>query len=85
MKNGLKVTVPFGKGWVFECYGIYTEFLRTAPVSSYVTAGLELGRHFVWNVEGKDVDLGYLSFGLYTEQGNRYSSGHFRVGSAWRF
>lgn len=85
MKNGLKLTVPFGMGWVFECYGIYTEFLRTAPVSSYVTAGLELGRHFVWNVEGKDVDLGYLSFGLYTEQGNRYSSGHFRVGSAWRF
>jgi autotransporter-associated beta strand protein len=85
LKNGLKITVPFGKGWVVECYGIYTEFLRTAPVSSYVTAGLELGRHFVWNVEGKDVDLGYLSLGLYTEQGNRYSAGHFRVGSAWRF
>jgi fibronectin-binding autotransporter adhesin len=85
LKNGLKVTVPFGKGWVVECYGIYTEFLRTAPVSSYVTAGFELGRHFVWNVEGKDVDLGYLSLGLYTEQGNRYSSGHVRVGSAWRF
>ncbi len=85
LKNGLKVTIPFGKGWVVELYGIYTEFLRTAPVSSYVTAGFELGRHFVWNVEGKDVDLGYLSLGLYTEQGNRYSAGHFRVGSAWRF
>ncbi len=85
LKNGLKLTVPFGKGWIVQCYGIYTEFLRTAAVSSYVTVGFELGRHFVWNVEGKDVDLGYLSFGLYTEQGNRYSSGHFRVGSAWRF
>ena len=85
MKNGLKMAIPFGKGWVIECYGIYTQFFQSAPVGSYVTLGAELGHHFTWNVEGQNLDLGYLSFGLYTEQGNHYSSGHIRVGSAWRF
>ncbi len=85
MKNGLKVAVPFGNGWVIECYCIYTQFFQSAPVSSYVTAGAEIGHHFTWNVEGRQLDLGYLSFGLYTEEGNHYSSGHFRVGSAWKF
>ncbi len=85
MKNGLKMDIPFGKGWIIECYGIYTQFFQSAPVSSYLTVGGELGHHFTWNVEGQNLDLGYLSFGLYTEQGNHYSSGHLRVGSAWRF
>jgi hypothetical protein len=68
-----------------ECYGIYTQFFESAPVSSYATVGAEAGHHFTWNVEGRNLDLGYLSLGLYTEQGNHYSSGHFRVGSAGRF
>ncbi|HYY27383.1 MAG TPA: autotransporter-associated beta strand repeat-containing protein [Chthoniobacterales bacterium] len=85
MKNGLKLDIPFGKDWLIEVYGIYTQFFQSAAVSSYVTAGAELGRHFYWNVENQKVDLGYLSFGFYTELGNRYSSGFLQVGSAWRF
>jgi hypothetical protein len=30
MKNGLKVDMPFGKGWTLETYGIYTQ-LWVAP------------------------------------------------------
>jgi hypothetical protein len=85
MKNGLRLDVPFAKSWIVEVYGIYTQFFQSAVVGSYATIGAELGHHFTWNVEGKNLDLGYLSLGLYTEFGNQYSSGHVQVGSAWRF
>jgi hypothetical protein len=85
MKNGLRVSIPFAKSWLFESYAIYTQFLQSAPVSSYVTIGAEVGHHFVTHLYGREVDLGYLSAGLYTELGNQYSSGHFKIGSAWRF
>jgi hypothetical protein len=85
MKNGLRFDVPFAKSWIVEVYGIYTQFFQSAVIGSYATIGAELGHHFTWNVEGKNLDLGYLSLGLYTEFGNQYSSGHVQVGSAWRF
>ena len=34
MKNGLKVTIPFGKGWLCDVYAIYTNFFQSAAVSS---------------------------------------------------
>jgi hypothetical protein len=85
MKNGLRVDIPFAKDWVFEAYGIYTNFFESAPVSSYFTFGAELGRHFTWVAGGKQVDLGYVSVGLYADEGNHYNSGHFKIGSAWKF
>jgi hypothetical protein len=84
MKNGLKITAQFGY-WVFDAYGIYTEYFRSAAVSSYFTIGGEIGRQFIWSYKGVPVDLGLLSLGFYTEQGNRFSSGHVQFGSAWRF
>ena len=85
MKNGLRLDIPVAKSWLIDLYGIQTQFFQSATVSSYVTLGAELGHHFFWTVEDQQLDLGYLSFGFYTEFGNHYSSGHFRVGSAWRF
>jgi autotransporter-associated beta strand protein len=86
MKNGLRVSIPLAKGkWLVETYGVYTQFFQTAAVSSYFTVGAEIGRHLVWNVEGRPMDLGYFSLGFYSDIGNRYSSGHFKVGSGWRF
>jgi hypothetical protein len=84
MKNGLKITAQFGR-WVFDAYGIYTESFQSAAISSYFTIGGEIGRRFIWSYRGVPVDLGLLSLGLYTEQGNRFSSGHVQFGSAWRF
>jgi fibronectin-binding autotransporter adhesin len=86
MKNGLRMSVPFAKGkWLFESYGVYTQFFESAAVGSYFTVGAELGRHFVWRIEGRPMDLGYFSLGFYSDIGNRYSSGHLKVGSGWRF
>jgi autotransporter-associated beta strand protein len=85
MKNGLRFDIPFGKGWVFEPYGIYTQFFQSTSVSSYYTIGAEVGHHFTWILEGQNVDLGFISLGFYTEQGNRYRSGHGQIGSAWKF
>ena len=85
MKNGLKVDIPFGKGWTLETYGIYTQFFQSAQVSSYYTIGAEVGRHIIWRLEGQPVDLGYYSVGLYVEQGNHYNSGDFQFGSGWKF
>jgi hypothetical protein len=85
MKNGLRFDIPFAKSWIFEIYGIYTQFFQSAAIGSYATIGAELGHHFTWNVEGKNLDLGFLSLGLYTEFGNQYSSGHAQIGSGWRF
>jgi hypothetical protein len=84
MKNGLKVTTQFGD-WVFDAYGIYTQYFQSAAISSYFTIGGEIGRQFIWSYKGIPVDLGLVSFGFYTEQGNRFSSGHIQFGSAWRF
>lgn len=84
MKNGLKATVQFGY-WVFDAYGIYTQYFQSAAISSYYTIGGEVGRHFIWSYKGIPVDLGFVSLGFYTEQGNRFSSGHVQFGSAWRF
>jgi hypothetical protein len=85
MKNGLRLDIPFAKSWLVEGYGIYTQFFQSAAIGSYWTIGGEVGHHFTWKVENQILDLGYLSVGLYTEFGNRYSSGHFRLGSAWKF
>jgi hypothetical protein len=85
MKNGLRMSIPFAKSWLFESYAIYTQFFQSAPVSSYVTIGAEVGHQFVTYLYGRELDLGYLSAGLYTELGNQYSSGHFKIGSAWKF
>ena len=85
MKNGLKVDFPFGKGWILEPYGIYTQFFRSAAVSSYYTIGAEVGRHIIWKLEDQPIDLGYYSVGLYIEQGNHYNSGHLQFGSGWKF
>ena len=85
MKNGLRLDIPVAKSWLIDLYGIQTQFFQSATVSSYVTLGAELGRHFFWKAGDQNLDLGYLSFGFYTEVGNHYSSGHFQFGSAWRF
>jgi hypothetical protein len=84
MKNGLKIAVQFGD-WIFDAYGIYTDYFQSAAISSYFSVGGEIGRHYIWSYKGVPVDLGFLSLGFYTEQGNRFSSGHVQFGSAWRF
>jgi hypothetical protein len=84
MKNSLKITAQFGD-WVFDAYGIYTDYFQSAAISSYFTVGGEIGRHYIWSYKGVPVDLGFLSLGFYTEQGNRFHSGHVQFGSAWRF
>ena len=85
MKNGLRLDIPVAESWLIDLYGIQTQFFQSATVSSYVTLGAELGHHFFWKAGDQNLDLGYLSFGFYTEFGNHYSSGHFQLGSAWRF
>jgi hypothetical protein len=85
MKNGLRFDIPFAKTWLLEGYGIHTQYFQTAEVSSYLTFGAEVGHHFTWKVEDQNLDLGYLSLGVYTEFGNHYSSGHLQIGSAWKF
>jgi hypothetical protein len=85
MKNGLRLDVPFAKTWLAEVYGIYTQSFQSAAIGSYCTIGAELGHHFTWKVGNQNLDLGYLSFGFYTEFGNSYSSGHLQFGSPWKF
>jgi hypothetical protein len=83
-KNGLKIAAQFGD-WIFAAYGIYTDYFQSAAISSYFTVGGEIGRHYIWSYKGVPIDLGFLSLGFYTEQGNRFRSGHIQFGSAWRF
>jgi hypothetical protein len=84
MKNGLKIAAQFGD-WIFDAYGIYSDYFQSAAISSYFTIGGAIGKHFIWSYKRVPVDLGFLSLGVYTEQGNRFSSGHVQFGSAWRF
>jgi hypothetical protein len=86
LKNGLRVSVPFCRNWLFEGYGICTNFLQSAAVSTYFTVGAEVGYHFVLREADKAIDLGYLKLGLYSDIGNKsYSSAHIQIGSGWKF
>jgi autotransporter-associated beta strand protein len=86
MKNGLRVSIPIAKkSWLLEVYGVHTQSFQTASVPSYATIGVEIGRHFIMNVEGRPMDLGFFSLGFYSDIGNHYSSGHIKLGSGWRF
>lgn len=65
LKNGLRASIPFCQNWLVEVYGICTNFLQSAAVSTYFTIGAELGYHFIYH-RGEDlVDLGYVKLGLY--------------------
>jgi autotransporter-associated beta strand protein len=86
MKNGLRVSIPIAKrSWLLEVYGVHTQSFQSASVPSYATIGVEIGRHFTMNVEGRPMDLGFFSLGFYSDIGNHYSSGHIKLGSGWRF
>jgi hypothetical protein len=86
LKNGLRVSLPFAHNWLVEAYGICTNFLQSAAVSTYFTVGAELGYHFIYRRGEDAVDLGYLKLGLYVDIGNKsYQSGHIQIGSGWKF
>jgi hypothetical protein len=88
MKNGLRAAIPFwnkSKSYELDVYGIYTNFFQNAAVSSYFTIGFEVGHHFTTKIYNQDIDLGYFSLGFYSDIGNHYSSGHIKLGSAWKF
>jgi hypothetical protein len=86
LKNGLRVSVPFCRNWLFEAYGTCMNFLQSAAVSTYFTIGAKLGYHFIFREGEKSLDLGYLKLGLYGDIGNKsYSSNHIQIGSGWKF
>ncbi len=80
LKNGLKVSVPFGRRWVADAYGIHTRFLENAFMQEYVTVGASVGYHRPSMKKGS-----YLKIGTYTELGKTYQSIHFQFGTGWKF
>lgn len=79
LKNGLRVSVPFGQSWVWDIYGIDTRFLGDSSYADgYETVGTALG--FKPNVNG-----GYFKVGTYANFAEDYSSVNFQLGAGWNF
>jgi hypothetical protein len=80
LKNGLKVSVPFGRRWVVELYGIHTEFLQKFIMDRYFTVGGSVGYHLPKMKRG-----GYVKAGVYTDLGEGFRAAHFQLGTGWKF
>jgi hypothetical protein len=80
VKNGLKVSVPFGRRWVVEVYGIHTEFLQKFFMDRYFTVGGSVGYHLPSMKRG-----GYVKAGAYTDLGEGFRAAHFQFGTGWKF
>ena len=85
VKNGLKASVPFGRRWIFELYGIHTKFLENASVDEYVTVGGDIGFRSSGKPGSARKKRGYVKAGIYSDVGNDYSSQVVRFGTGWRF
>jgi hypothetical protein len=83
VKNGLKVSVPFGRRWIVEVYGIHSAFLESAAVDHYFTVGGELGYRFLG--KGSKKRSGYVKIGAYSDMGDNFSSAHAQFGTGWKF
>jgi hypothetical protein len=83
-KNGLKVGVPIGRGWVVETWGIHNYFVQDAAVRNYFSVGGTLAyRRGPKGNLGWNRPTAYLSF--YTEISDHYVTSHLRLGSQWKF
>jgi hypothetical protein len=83
LKNGVRVSIPFAKRWVFDVYGIHTKFLESAAIDSYFTVGGEFG--FRFSGRGAKKKSGYTKMGLYADMAENYTSAHLQFGSSWKF
>lgn len=82
LKNGLKASVPLGRRWVAEAYGIYTRFLEKAAVEDYFT----LGGDIAFRLSAKPGKSGaFLRAGLYTHIGSDFESAGIQFGTGWKF
>lgn len=85
MKNGLKASIPFGRRWIFEVYGIHTEFLQSAAVDQYFTVGGDLGYRFLGKADSAKKKTGYVKIGLYSQLSDRYKATNAQFGTGWKF
>lgn len=80
LKNGLKLSIPFGHRWVLDVYGIHTEFLQKYFLDRYYTIGGAVGYHLSSMKKN-----GYLKAGIYADLGEHYRAAHLQFGTAWKF
>lgn len=81
LRNGLKLSVPFGGRWVAEAYGIHTQFLEPGYLDYYYTFGGSLGYHMSGSKKNS-----YVKIGAYGELGDQgYRAAHLHVGTGWKF
>jgi hypothetical protein len=83
LKNGLKVSIPFAKRWIFDIYGLHTKFLEDAAVDQYFTVGGEVG--FRFSGKGAKKRSGYTKLGFYADLSDDYNSAHAQFGTSWKF
>ena len=85
IKNGVKASIPFGRRWVAELYGIHTKFLETAAVDQYFTVGGELGYRFLGKPNAGKKKNGYVKIGLYSHLSDKFTSANAQFGTGWKF
>jgi len=82
-KNGLKVGVPVGRGWVVETWGIHTYFFESAATRNFYTVGGSLAYRRRGKAGGPSRGSVYLS--VYADVADNYVTPHARLGARWSF
>jgi hypothetical protein len=78
LKNGLKVSVPFMKRWVFDVYAIDTRFFGDDTYSDgYETVGAAVGYR---RAKGA-----FFKVGSYAHLAKDFTSANFHFGTGWKF
>lgn len=79
VKNGVKMSVPFGRRWLFDIFAIDTRFFGDDTYSDgYETFGVALGYK-------KKKKGGYWKAGSYAHIAKDYTSANFHFGGGWVF
>lgn len=84
LRNGLQVSIPIGRRWVADLYGIYTTFLEAAYMHHYYTVGGDIGFRF-GKLKKSAAKRGYTKIGIYADLADKYTVPHLQFGTDWKF
>jgi hypothetical protein len=85
LKNGLQVSLPIGRRWVAQVYGIHTWLLQPAAIDDYFTVGGQLAYRLLGDPSSDRYRRGYLFIGVGADLAKDYTSPSVRLGNGWRF
>jgi len=85
IKNGVKFDVPLSQRWVVDAYTVHNKISGSDVMNHYMTYGVDLGYRVMGDDKKATSRIGFVSFGVKTDQGSGYRATNFQLGSGWSF